>query len=139
MLEVKFFVNKENYTDVMSVRETVFIHEQGFSYDADEIDNHCTHVVFYDGQVPFATGRTFIENGNNIIGRVCVLKDYRGKNYGAQLIQQLENKAKEQGATSTHLGAQCRVQPFYEKMGYSAVGEIYYEEDCPHVHMEKQL
>lgn len=138
-MEVKFYKNKENYTDVMSVRETVFIHEQGFSYDADGIDNHCTHVVFYDHSTPFATGRVFLENGNTIIGRVCVLKEYRGHNYGAKLIQELENKAKELGATSTHLGAQCQAKEFYAKMGYTPVGDLYYEEGCPHVHMVKEL
>ncbi len=139
MIEIKFYENKDHYKEVMFVREDVFIREQGFSTDEDEIDNHCIHVLFYDDNKPFATGRIFIEGGNTVIGRVCVLEDYRGKGYGVQIIRQLEAKAKEMGASSTHLGAQVQAKEFYEKLGYTEYGEIYYDEYCPHIHMKHVL
>lgn len=139
MIEIKFYENKDHYSEVMSVREDVFIREQGFSTDEDEIDNHCTHVLFYDDGKPFATGRVFIEESNYVIGRVCVLENYRGKGYGVEIIKQLENKAKEMGATSTHLGAQCRAKEFYEKLGYVEYGEVYFDEYCPHIHMKHEI
>jgi predicted GNAT family N-acyltransferase len=135
MIEVKFYENKDHYDDVMYVREDVFIREQGFSTDKDEIDNHCTHILFLDDNKPFATGRIFNEDGDIIIGRVCVLEAYRGKGYGIKIIQELEKKAKERGATSTVLGAQCQAKEFYLKLGYEEFGDIYFDEYCPHIHM----
>lgn len=37
------------------------------------------------------------------------------------------------------LSAQVRVRPFYEKLGYTASGDEYLDEYCPHIHMEKEL
>lgn len=37
------------------------------------------------------------------------------------------------------LSAQVRVQPFYAKAGFQAIGETYMDEHCPHIHMEKKI
>ena len=51
----------------------------------------------------------------------------------------LEEKARELGAERLALSAQCRVREFYEKSGYTASGEVYLDQFCPHIHMEKSL
>ena len=54
-------------------------------------------------------------------------------------MQLIEAKVKQIGGKKLILSAQCRVQPFYEKLGYTARGEIYLDEYCEHIHMEKTL
>lgn len=139
MINYKFYTNKDHYDDARFVREKVFIEEQQFSTDEDDIDNNCTHVVFYDNDLPFATGRVFLEGSHYIIGRVCVLKEYRGKGHGIGILKALENKALELGGSEVHLGAQCRAKDFYINLGYQEYGDIYYDEYCPHIHMKKNL
>lgn len=43
------------------------------------------------------------------------------------------------GAVNTTVSAQCRVKTFYASLGYAEQGEIYMDEFCPHVRMDKKL
>ena len=78
-----------------------------------------------------------IEAGH--IGRVAVLKKFRGMGLGAQIMKKAEEFARENKISKISLSAQKRVQGFYEKLGYKAQGDIYYDEFCPHIMMTKEL
>ena len=43
------------------------------------------------------------------------------------------------GGKGIYLGAQTHAQTFYEQLGYHPCGEIFYDEHCPHIPMEKSL
>ena len=122
------------------IRTEIFMEEQGFKNEFDEDDSRCVHAVIFSDGKPAAAGRMFPpENGVCVIGRIAVRKSLRGKNLGAKTVTLLEEKARELGAEKIALSAQCRVQGFYEKLGYTASGEVYSDEFCPHIHMEKLL
>ena len=122
------------------VRITVFVEEQGFEEEFDTIDNRAHHALLTIGTEPIGTGRVFIEEGTTWhIGRLAVAKAYRGQGQGAKILAYLEDIARQHGATETILGAQCRAQEFYVLQGYQPYGEVFYEEDCPHVMMKKGL
>ncbi|MFV0479450.1 MAG: GNAT family N-acetyltransferase [Anaerorhabdus sp.] len=140
MIQFKFYKNDENLEDGYQVREAVFVREQGFKDEFDEIDYCCTHVVLYDGEKSVATGRVFTnESGEMTLGRICVLNDYRGQGCGALIIEKLEEKARELGAKEVHLGAQEHALGFYQKLGYEVIGEGYDDQGSPHRHMIKKL
>ncbi|MCM1022767.1 MAG: GNAT family N-acetyltransferase [Prevotella sp.] len=122
------------------IRTEVFVEEQGFENEFDGDDSRCVHLVIFADGVPAAAGRIFPpENGVCAIGRVAVRKAFRGKALGAETVRLLEEKARELGAERAALSAQCRVRAFYEKSGYKASGDVYNDEFCPHIHMEKDL
>lgn len=122
------------------VRITVFVEEQGFEEEFDTVDHRAYHALLSAGDEPIGTGRVFIENGTTWhIGRLAIKKEYRGQGKGAKILAYLEQIAKKQGATETILGAQCRAQEFYIAQGYQPYGDIFYEEDCPHVMMRKGM
>lgn len=122
------------------VRIKVFVEEQGFEEEFDTIDNRAHHALLTIGTEPIGTGRVFIENGTVWhIGRLAVKKEYRGQGKGAKILAFLEDIARREGATETILGAQCRAQEFYVAQGYQPYGEVFYEEDCPHVMMHKGM
>lgn len=128
--------------DAKYVREEVFVKEQGFHNEFDDIDSRAIHLVLYVGGKTAATARMFLEKEGAdafTVGRVAVLPQYRGLHLGNELLRCLEEKARELGIPKIALSAQCRVRPFYEKYGYTAMGEAYMDEHCPHIHMEKQL
>ena len=79
------------------------------------------------------------ENGAMHIGRVAVLREFRGMSLGSLVIDVLEKKAIDLGFDKVELSAQVRVMEFYKKLGYTAVGEEYMDEDCPHIKMVKKL
>ena len=81
----------------------------------------------------------FEDEKTMILGRIAVIKEYRGTGLGNKVVKSLENKAKELNCTTVKLSAQQRAQMFYEKLGYHSIGEIYYDEWCPHITMSKNI
>ena len=120
-MEVKIAYGNELLPDAHGIREDVFVREQGFHNEFDEIDAVAWHTVIYDNGRPAATGRAFLENDAWHIGRVAV------------------RKIAELGAENVGLSAQVQARGFYEKLGYEAHGGEYLDEHCPHVSMTKCL
>ncbi len=139
MLSYSFY--KSLPAEAKYIRECVFVKEQGFENEFDDIDNTALHIVAYSDGKAAATGRMFPSETANFytIGRIAVLPEYRKLHLGSEILSQLENKAKQLGAYGIELSAQCRVQPFYEKNGYKAEGDVYLDEFCEHIHMSKKL
>lgn len=129
--------------DAKQIRQHVFVEEQGFQKEFDEVDASAIHIVVYDGETPVATGRAFPkdgEEGTYLLGRIAVEKAYRGKNLGTYVIEKLEDYLLGHEAPRCfELSAQCRVQAFYEKLGYCATENRYMDEFCPHVEMRKVI
>lgn len=134
---------KYNYlcADARKIREDVFIKEQGFYNEFDEIDNYATHLVFYEDEYPMAVCRYYKGEREKeyMIGRVAIEKSYRGKKFGKWILEAAEENIRQEGGEIISLSAQIRVQLFYEKMGYVAFGEPYLDEFCLHIHMEKRI
>ena len=132
----------EDYTPSKLVRKEVFVSEQGYP-ESEEFDSHdesCAHLVIFDGNKPVATGRIFmIENDTAKLGRIAVLKDYRGFHLGAQLMNELISRAVEMKAKSIYVSAQSYAVPFYEKFGLKAYGNEYLDIHIPHFDMKADL
>ena len=125
--------------DAKYIRRKVFMEEQGFENEFDDIDSMCTHILIYNSEKPVATCRFYYNNERQsyVMGRIAVLKEFRGKNYGTELLKAAENEIIKKQGNSLELSAQVRVTAFYEKNGYVALDEICDDEGCPHVWMRK--
>lgn len=123
------------------VRTRVFIEEQGFRDEFDEIDGYAYHAAAFDGNKVIGSGRLFSEHDGNEyhIGRIAVLSEYRGMDVGRHIMAELEKKAAEIGACRIILSAQKRAKGFYERLGYTAYGDEYLDEGCPHIAMKKYV
>lgn len=122
------------------IREKVFVEEQGFENEFDDIDGFATHLVALDCGKPVATCRFFQKDDTQtyVLGRIAVLKEYRGLKVGARLIAEVE-KALCGKAERILIHAQVRAQGFYEKQGYMPFGDKDEEENQPHVWMTKTI
>lgn len=127
------------HSDCRYIREEVFVQEQGFVYEFDDIDEVATHMVMYADGKPAATGRLFCQDGVWYIGRIAVLPEHRGKAFGSRVMRFLEEEAARRGAKSVTLAAQCRAAGFYEKNGYAQTNDFHDEEGVPHVMMTKDI
>ena len=115
--------------------------EQGFLYEFDDFDDAATHIVLYEDGLPVAVCR-LIPGEDGLcctIGRVAVVEWCRGRSLGRAIIDEAERRARLMGFRAAMLSAQVRAKGFYESCGYSAFGDEYYEEWCPHVMMRKDL
>lgn len=127
-------------SDALWVRDAVFTKEQGFTIpDEDEFDAVADHVIIYRGKDPVATGRVYREAGSVSfhLGRIAVLREFRGFQLGRLVMDELEKLARAQGAKKLTLGAQLYAVPFYEKCGFVATGERFFEEFCEHEELHK--
>ena len=126
--------------EALAVRIPVFVEEQGFVDEVDEIDTTtATHLVLFAGDTPVGTCRLFPagDTGMYILGRLAVLKPYRSRGCGSQLITAAEEYVRSIGGIALALHSQCQAQPFYEKNGYTPYGDIEDEQGCPHIWMKK--
>lgn len=144
------------------IRKKVFIDEQGFQDEYDEVDKMAVHfVLFEDGCLPdersttgrsateqsaieqsaIATCRVFWNEEMNAyaLGRLAVIAESRGKNIGSILVNEVEKYVRLRGGTEIVLHAQCRAAEFYGKLGFVEFGEVQDEEGCPHIWMRKML
>jgi predicted GNAT family N-acyltransferase len=126
------------HEDAKNIRVSVFMDEQGFKDEFDEIDQNAFHLVGYHENHPVATCRFFKKDEKYYIGRVAVLKEYRKHHYGAMMIHKAEEYISSY-ANCSYLSAQVRVKGFYEKLGYKMTGDVYDDEGVPHILMYKKL
>lgn len=129
-----------NHSDWQEVRTRVFIQEQGFHNEFDDIDAYATHITCYLKGSVIGCARCFrVDEETWRIGRIAVLEAYRHVGIGEQLLQKAEDIAKSNNAKRAILDAQCQAQQFYEKSKYQAKGEIHMDEHVPHILMIKKL
>ncbi|MBP3863136.1 MAG: GNAT family N-acetyltransferase, partial [Pseudomonas sp.] len=69
------------------------------------------------------------------IGRVSVLKDWRGLKVGDTLMQATILEAEKRGLKQQMLSAQVHATPFYERLGFKIVSDEFLEAGIPHVDM----
>lgn len=130
--------------EAIDIRKAVFVDEQGFSDEFDEIDESAIHVIMYDGDKPTATCRIYYSKLHKCysVGRIAVEKAYRGRHYGAKILLYAEKEIVRLIGSNTSvigLSAQKQAVGFYEKQGYHPVGSFYSDENCLHLWMEKVI
>ena len=115
-MESKFYSTLPE--EAAAVRTEVFVEEQGFINEMDDIDSYAEHIVAFDGDKPVGTCRFFKDDkteNDYIAGRIAVRKEYRGRDIGTELLKAVERAVKEKGGTRVVLHAQVRAKEFYEK------------------------
>ena len=139
-MEIKVY-NNGCPAEAEYIRKTVFVDEQKFVDEFDETDGIATHFVMFDGDKPVGCARAFYDDNENAyhIGRVAILKEYRGRHLGEEIMRFAEEELKKQGADRVTLSAQVRAIGFYKSVGYTPYGEEYFDQYCPHIAMEKRL
>jgi len=139
----------EERTEVLAIRMNVFVDEQNVppEEEMDALDDTATHFLvrhkWPDGGLPegiIGTAR-LIDKGNGVgkVGRVAILREFRGKGAGTHLMQCIEETAKAQGYHELILEAQLHAIAFYEKLGYVAEGEVFLDANIEHRLMRKSL
>lgn len=123
-------------SDAKLIRTEVFIQEQNIAENEewDVEDEKSLHFVMYDQNQAIATARLL---ENNSIGRVAVLKNYRGQGIGQQLMQHIIAVAREEQRAFLKLSAQVHAIGFYENLGFQVQGESYL--DCGILHVDMLL
>jgi len=116
------------------IRHLVFIEEQKVPEELewDEFDVTATHFLVSSPDKDVACAR--LKNDGQI-GRMAVLTEHRNQGIGQKLLQFVLRCAAEKKLKDVYLHAQVSAIPFYEKQGFTATGEVFYEANIPHREM----
>jgi predicted GNAT family N-acyltransferase len=125
----------EDIQALRRIREAVFIREQGVPAELewDEFDMNCIHVLALDSAAnPVGTARLLLDGS---IGRMAVLREYRGKRVGTALMHFLLREAGSRQIQQVTLNAQAHAIEFYKKFGFQRAGQVFLDAGIPHVRM----
>ena len=122
------------------IRMVVFVEEQKVPpwEEMDHFDEEAVHYLAEEGASPVATAR-LVDKGAGVgkIGRVAVLKEYRGRGVGLELMRRvMADGFNHFGALA--LDAQVQVIPFYERLGFVAEGDLFLDAGIEHRRMTLQ-
>lgn len=125
--------------DLRRVRETVFVDEQRVPIEEewDDMDPLCLHVIARDatGQA-IGTGRLTPQRR---IGRMAVLREWRGHGVGDAMLVQLIEQARARQWPELTLNAQVSAEAFYTRHGFVPFGERFHEAGIEHQAMRRRL
>ena len=128
--------------EAFEVRRQVFVREQGISEDLtfDEHDREALHVVVEDGERVIGSARVrFLADNQAKLERMAVLKRYRRKGIGKEMLLFLDAVWKDKQVRQVIIHAQFEVVPFYKLCGFDEVGLPFQEAGIKHIEMHKQL
>ncbi len=120
------------------VRTLVFIEEQLVKpeFEWDDVDANAVHLLAtYDNQ-PIACLRIIHYQK---IGRMAVIKHWRGVGLGASLLLEAISICQKHGSQHIDLSAQTHAINFYLKAGFKQISDEYCDVDIPHVDMRLDL
>lgn len=144
MCQVRLAQLERERQAAFAVRWEVFVQEQGVPLE-EELDSYDAEALHFIAEYSatkeiVATARLIHkEPGIGKVGRVAVRKAYRGRGVGTKIMQFIENFATERNFRQLMLDAQLQAIPFYEKLGYTAEGDIFLDAGIEHRRMIKQL
>lgn len=127
--------------EVLALRSEVFVVEQTCAFqDMDGADQDAMHLLGRSsaGQLQayarcLPAGLKFKEAS---IGRVLTCEALRGRGAGHALMQQAIAQLHEHwGSQAIRIGAQSRLQAFYQQLGFVPAGEPYIEDGILHIEM----
>ncbi len=118
------------------VREEVFINEQHVpvALEWDGLDETAQHLLALSHAGEAIGCARLIGDGS--IGRMAVMKPWRGLGVGRALLAKAVSIYQQQGMKRITLSAQVHAIPFYEKSGFEGSGEPYWDADILHIDMQ---
>lgn len=120
---------------LIAVREPVFVIEQEVEpdFEWDDIDAVAIHLLAYVDNQPVGCARII---KHQKIGRMAVLKAWRGLGVGKALLREAITICKIHGSKTINLTAQTHAISFYKQAGFIEVSGVYQDANIPHVDMQ---
>ena len=138
---MEFKILQDTNEQIKNLRYDTFVIERGVPQNLEFVgkDSEFLHFTLWEEDSIIACLRAN-ENGKLLhMGRFAVQKELRKKGYGRILIEKLMEYAKENGYSGVELSAVETAVGFYEKMGFSKIGDFYLETGVPHIYMKKEF
>lgn len=124
----------DGYDSLTMIREKVFIEEQKVTsqLEWDGMDKEAIHFLAFKDEKAIGCARALVIEYCMQLGRIAVLKEYRGEGIGSALIEKAMTTAKLNQLSAIYISAQCHAIDFYKKFGFEVTSDIYLDAEIPH-------
>jgi predicted GNAT family N-acyltransferase len=131
----------DDHTQLKNIREKVFIQEQKVTPELewDGMDENAMHFLVFKDEEAIGCARAVVTKNYMQLGRMAVLKNYRGQGIGSALLEKAIVTAKLKQIPSIHISAQCCAIDFYLKFGFKVMSDIYLDTEILHRDMTLEL
>jgi len=126
----------------IEVRRRVFVEEQGISKELvlDEYDREALHMVVKDEERIIGTARIrFLVTGQAKLERMAVLKHFRRRGIGRDIISFLIAELRNRQIGQVLLHAQYSAVAFYRSCGFEESGLPFWEAGIKHIKMQRGI
>lgn len=125
--------------DLYRARAAAFVVEQNCAFqDLDGVDPECWHLLGYEGEL-LAYARLVppgVKYEEPSIGRIITAQSVRRTGLGRMLVRESLVRAEQLWpGRAIRIGAQQRLERFYEEFGFATASAPYDEDGIPHVEM----
>jgi len=116
----------------LRIRQTVFVEEQNVppEIEYDEFETVATHILASINDKVVGTARWRKTESGYKLERFAVLAEFRGQGVGDSMVSFILTQIHPEAFI--YLNSQVSAISFYARLGFKAVGEIFYEADIPH-------
>ena len=120
------------------IRFAIFMGEKdAVGVELDALDKDCVHVVAYDdGGKAIGTARM---QPDGQIGRMAVVKEWRRRGVGKELLEALVTEAGKRGLAEVRLSAPVQALEFYREHGFVPDGKIHKVGNALHQPVKRPL
>jgi len=124
----------DGLSQLKNIREKVFIQEQKVTpqLEWDGMDEKAIHFLVFNDKAAIGCARAIVIKDHMQLGRMAVLKEYRGQGVGGALIEKAMTIAKLNQLSAIYISAQCHAIDFYKKFGFEVKSDIYLDAEIPH-------
>jgi predicted GNAT family N-acyltransferase len=124
----------DGHAQLKNIREKVFIQEQKVTPELewDGMDEKAIHFLVFKDEEAIGCARAIVIKSQMQLGRMAVLKEYRGQGAGSTLIEKAIVTAKLKQLSSIQISAQCNAINFYVKFGFEVMGDTYLDAEILH-------
>jgi predicted GNAT family N-acyltransferase len=142
-LEIRWARDRRDVTLALRVREEVFCAEQGVprELERDGLDEHAMHLLAVERRTRAAVGtlRLLTAGTQAKVGRVAVMRQWRGRGIASRLLELALERAGSLGCSEARLASQLDATRLYERAGFSVQSDVFEEAGIPHVWMGRGL
>ena len=124
----------DGLSQLKNIREKVFIQEQKVTpqLEWDGMDEKAIHFLVFNDKAAIGCARAIVIKDHMQLGRMAVLKEYRGQGIGGALIEKAVTTAKLNQLSAIYISAQCHAIDFYKKFGFEVTSDIYLDAEILH-------
>jgi len=130
------------YQQMIQMRTDILRKPLGLTFNRDDLEKEKEEILIgaFEDEKMLGCCMLVREDAKSCrLRQMAVLNNLQGKGIGRALMNFAENIARDQGYRKLIMHARKTAIGFYEKLGYSVVGDEFLEVTIPHYIMEKKL